>query len=188
MIWSSPACFSQRCTHLCTKQSTKTAYHLLTNGQVKRNNKTILTRLRHHVADHQRDWDLFVQPLSYVYNTQLHRSTNTTEFSLVLSPNPAGPAPFVKDSALSSDTYCPIEPQALQAQLLARIKALHAQVNIRLASAQSRCKWDLDKNIKRTSAFAPKRLVFIKQPPLATSAVRDADKGATTMYNKFMPK
>lgn len=39
-------------THFCT-----TAYHPQTNDQTERFNKTILSRLKHYVAEHQTDWD-----------------------------------------------------------------------------------------------------------------------------------
>lgn len=110
--------FATLCTHLGTKQLTTTAYHPQTNGQVERYNKTIVTRLRHYVAKNQRDWDIFVQPLTYAYRSQVHRSTNTTPFSLVLSGQPLGPASFENNSAFSSDTYYPTEPQALRAHCL----------------------------------------------------------------------
>ena len=42
-----------------------TAYHPQTNRQVERLNKTIAARLRHYTEEHQRDWDVYVQPLTY---------------------------------------------------------------------------------------------------------------------------
>lgn len=67
-----------------------TAYCPQTNGQVKRNNKTIVARLKRFVADLQRDSNIFVQPCTCVYNTQVHRSTNTFPYRLVLSHIPLG--------------------------------------------------------------------------------------------------
>lgn len=50
-----------------------------------------------HVAEHKRNWDINVLPLKYAYNIQGHRSTNLTQFSLVLSRHPPG----------SDDIRCP---------------------------------------------------------------------------------
>lgn len=77
-----------------------TANHTQASAQVERFNETIVTRLRYYVATHQRDCDLFVQPLTYVYDTQVYRSTNTTPFSLVLTRHPPGPTTFDNPSVL----------------------------------------------------------------------------------------
>lgn len=63
---------------------TTTVYHLQTNEQAKTFTKTIVVRLRHYVAEHMRDWDIYVQPLTYVYKTKAHSSRDLTPFSLVL--------------------------------------------------------------------------------------------------------
>ena len=65
-----------------------TTYHPQTNGQVERFNRTILSALRHYVAEHPRDWDLFSDALTYAYNTQAHASTMLAPFELVLSRPP----------------------------------------------------------------------------------------------------
>ncbi|CAN8070204.1 unnamed protein product [Agarophyton chilense] len=67
-----------------------TAYHPQTNGQVERFNHTLVSRLRHYTEEHQTGWDELVQPLTYSYNLQVHRSTQTTPFDLVLSRHPPG--------------------------------------------------------------------------------------------------
>ena len=63
-------------------------YHPQTNGQAERFNRTIVAAIRNYVSDSQRDWDEWLGPLTYAYNTQVHRSTGTTPFDLVLSRHP----------------------------------------------------------------------------------------------------
>lgn len=46
--------------NLGPKHQTMTAYHPQANGQAKQINRTIITGLLHYVAEHQRDWDLYV--------------------------------------------------------------------------------------------------------------------------------
>ena len=64
------------------------AYHPQTNGQVERWNRTIASMLRNYVKEHQDDWDVYVGPLTYAYNSQVHRTTRTKPFELVLSRPP----------------------------------------------------------------------------------------------------
>lgn len=74
-------------TFLGVKDLTTTAYHPQANGQAERYNKIIVPRLRHHVAEHQRNWDLFVQPLTYAYNTQVPHPTGMTSLVLYFHTN-----------------------------------------------------------------------------------------------------
>ena len=78
------------CALLGVRHYLTTAYHLQPNGQTERFNRTLVQRLRHYAEEHQRDWDDYVQPLTFAYNTQVHRSTETTPFDLVLTPPPSG--------------------------------------------------------------------------------------------------
>lgn len=70
------------CTMLGVKHLTTAAYHYHTNGQAERFTCTIVTRQRSFVAGNQKDWNKYVQPSAYVYDMQMHKSTNTN--SLVL--------------------------------------------------------------------------------------------------------
>ena len=63
-------------------------YHPQTNGQVERYNRTIIAMLRNYVNEQQDDLDRYATALTYAYNNQVHRSTGTTPFSLVLSTPP----------------------------------------------------------------------------------------------------
>ena len=64
------------------------AYHPQTNGQVERYNRTIASMLRNYVSEHQDDWDAYVGPPTYAYNSHVHRTKRTTPFELVLSRPP----------------------------------------------------------------------------------------------------
>ena len=66
-----------------------TTYHPQTNGQVERFNRTILASLRHYVAEHPKDWDLFSDALTYAYYKQAHESTSVAPFDLVVPRPPA---------------------------------------------------------------------------------------------------
>lgn len=93
--------FCSICRYLSVKLLTTTAYHLHGNVRTERDNMTIIARLQHYVAENHADWNEYVQPLTYVYNTQVRRSTKFTPFYVVLSRKTAGPvmlmAPSLRD-------------------------------------------------------------------------------------------
>jgi len=61
-----------------------TAYHLQTNGQLERYNRTMATQLRHYVADDPSQWDELLPVITMAYNSQQHRSTRIAPFQLVI--------------------------------------------------------------------------------------------------------
>ena len=81
--------FRETCRMLGVKNLYTTTYDPQINGQVERFNRTILASLRHYVADHPKDWDLFSDALTYAYKTQAHESTSVAPSELVLSRPPA---------------------------------------------------------------------------------------------------
>lgn len=69
--------FPYICAVLGMRRIYITAYHPQSKGQAESYNKSLADRLRHYVSDHQPDWDLYVQPLTYSYSTRLHKTTGT---------------------------------------------------------------------------------------------------------------
>ncbi len=60
-------------THVCQILGVKNVFtatcHPRTNGQNERLNRTILASLRHYVADHRKEWDLYAETVALAYNT-----------------------------------------------------------------------------------------------------------------------
>ena len=116
-------------------------YHPQTNGQTERFNKTIMERLRHFAADYQTDWDLYIQPLTYAYNMQVHRSTGTTPFDLILSRHP--PSIAIRDVPQDSeDVPDRTDTVAFKRYLLRRVRKVLARASARNTAAQQRYKDD----------------------------------------------
>lgn len=44
----------------------------------------LVVRLQHYVAEHQGDWDVFVQLLTYAYHTNLYRFMGTAPLILMI--------------------------------------------------------------------------------------------------------
>lgn len=57
--------FKSLCAFLEKKQLTTAGSHLQKSGQVERLNKTIIAQLRHCLAEHQQDQDIYVVLLTY---------------------------------------------------------------------------------------------------------------------------
>lgn len=88
---------------LSTQLMTTVAYPPSTNGQAKRNIKTVIDRLRHPVSERQKDWDDYIQTLTDAYNAQGYNFTCITPFRPALGREPFGSAstvpPTVADNA-----------------------------------------------------------------------------------------
>lgn len=57
-----------------------------------------MDRVVNYTAQHQADWDNQIRPLTYAYNTQVHRSSRTTPFNQALMRQPPHVTPDLKDS------------------------------------------------------------------------------------------
>lgn len=84
--------FTELCGYLGVKKLETTEYDLQTNVQTERYNKNIVNRILQYVDENKMDWDTYMKPLTYTYNTQVHISTNVTTPSLVLSRKPPRPS------------------------------------------------------------------------------------------------
>ena len=145
-----------------------TEYHPQTNGQAERYNRTLLAALRNFVSDSQRDWDEWLGPVTYAYNTQVHRSTGTTPFDLVLSRPPS--QPLVDPGLLE---HRPVEyvgdrrirvSQAKQA-FLERLDHLVSKARRNLERTQARYKRNADARIRqRLGDLTPGDYVYREIP------------------------
>lgn len=77
--------FAALCISLDTELVETTKHHPQCREQVEQYICTLVTRFRNYIDKHQQDWDFLLQPLTYAYNTHVHRTIGMTEFSLTLS-------------------------------------------------------------------------------------------------------
>ena len=145
-----------------------TEYHPQTNGQAERFNRTIVAAIRNYVSDSQRDWDEWLGPLTYAYNTQVHRSTGTTPFDLVLSRHP--PPLLVEQDMLdhrpnerARDRRARLS-QAKQ-EFLNRLGKLMTKARSSLAKTQQRYKRNFDARVRaRMMDIEPGSYVYREIP------------------------
>ena len=65
------------CKQLGIDQAKTTVYHPQTNGQVKRFNHTLVSKV---VSKNQRDWDSYLPKVLFVYQATIHESTRFIPF------------------------------------------------------------------------------------------------------------
>ena len=59
------------------------AFHLQTNGQTERFNKTLVDMLSMYTEKHQKDWDVYLPYVLHAYRTSIHSSTHETLYFLM---------------------------------------------------------------------------------------------------------
>ena len=69
------------------KRTTTSPYHPQTNAQVEVCNKTVAQYLRTQVENITLDWELYMAPMAFAYNTSFHRTIKTTPFKLTFGHN-----------------------------------------------------------------------------------------------------
>ena len=135
--------FQAVCSLLGLSNIFTSTYHPQTNGQVERYNRTILAMLRNYVNEHQDDWDRYATALTYAYKNQVHRSTVTTPFYLVLS------RPLPEFSLHHSIRSCARPTQEQRNDYVRRFDDSIQHVYTKLLATQAQYKRDFDKRIRR---------------------------------------
>ncbi|CDF40922.1 unnamed protein product [Chondrus crispus] len=168
--------FDAVCALLGVRHYLTTAYHPQTNGQTERFNRTLVQRLRHYVAEHQRDWDEYIQPLTFAYNTQVHRSTETTPFDLVLTRPPSGLAlPGTVPQDAVSNTEDPRTPVQYKRATLRKLRDALERTRVKLTAAQRRYKADFDKKVRFRPVIEKGDRVYVDRPPRPLTSTERGD-------------
>ena len=166
--------FEAICLTLKVKHVATTAYHPQTNGQTERYNQTLATRLRIFTYSNNKDWDRLIQPFTYAYNTQVHRTTGETPFSHVLTRPPPN---VVAPPANTMPTSEPLTPEEAKLKVMERTKALVTQAAKTTEERKKKYKAYHDKRLRSQLNLNPGDEVFLNTPPTLgqTPAERMAD-------------
>lgn len=65
--------------------------------------KTLISRIQLYIADNKATWDIFVQPVPYAYNSQVHHSTAKMLSFEVLTRHLSRPTTIDRPTALLPD-------------------------------------------------------------------------------------
>ena len=171
-----------------------TAYHPQSNGQTERFNRTLVERLWDYVNEHQRDWDDYVQPLTFEYNMQVHRSTETTPFDLVLTRPPSGlilPGTVPQDAG--SHREDPLTPVQYKRARLRKLRDALDPARMKLTASKRRYKDYFDKKVRFYPVVGPGDFVYFDRPsrPFTSVERRTRAQGTTgtdDLSVKLLPK
>ena len=134
-------------------------------------------RLRHYVSEHQDNWDQFVQPLTYAYNSQVHASTGVTPFSLTLSRQP--PFPIVdrpSTAAPTLDDNITPSSRTMRVRLLKRPATMFDKADSRSARARAAYKRYADRSATHVPIFEKDDFVLIRRPPTEAKTTQERDE------------
>lgn len=142
--------FEALCMLLRVNYLMTTTYHFQIDGQAEHYNQTILSRSRsrHYLAENQRDWDLFVQPLTYAHISQVHNTPGMAPYSFVLSREPPKPSTFITWKALPYYAKSETLPKALRYRFLNRLSGILHNANKRMKAAQKHYKRHHDVQVR----------------------------------------
>ena len=74
-------------TLMKVKKTTTSPYHPQTNAQVEVCNKTVAQYLKTQVESNTLDWELYMVPMVFEYNTSFHITIKTMPFKLTFGQN-----------------------------------------------------------------------------------------------------
>jgi hypothetical protein len=86
--------------------SNSTAFHLQTDGQTERTNRTLEEMLRPYVSPSQDGWDLKLPCAEFAVNNATTAATGFSPFYLNYGRHPRGPATGVMDTNPGSQRIC----------------------------------------------------------------------------------
>lgn len=147
----------------------------------------MVTRLRQYVEDHQKNWDFFLQPLKYVYHTQVRRSTNEFPYSLVSSHHQPGPMLLSPVTIEPEANINEISLQVMRKLLQQRIIALRAKSGLHMRKSQARYKADNNNRVCASPIYISGGYIFVDNSPGPTNETT-ADAVESQAYNKLQPR
>lgn len=120
------------------KHAFSAIYHPATNGQPERFNATFCAQLAKYYDQNNDDWDSYLQPVIYAYNSGIHATTGYTPYELAFGRKQKSPFdPTVKDFTLT-------QPDKFYKQLqrTRQIALEQAQENIRHQQKLTKRRYD----------------------------------------------
>lgn len=134
--------FKNTCKFWKIKKLRTTAYHPQTNGGLERSHAVVKDYLRMFVNHDQNDWDEWVGPAVFTYNTSENAATKYTPFKLLFGWNPRIPGSLAREPEVvyNYTNYL--------ADLKNKLQNAHAVAKQNLVDAKTASKAHYDKRTK----------------------------------------
>lgn len=100
--------WSQLCSHFNITKAMSSSYHLQTDGQTERVNRTLEQVLRTYIQADERELEGLLPALELAYNTTPHSTTELSPIEVVIGGNPVTPADLDIIGALSPTLTPPV--------------------------------------------------------------------------------
>ncbi|CDJ62559.1 hypothetical protein ENH_00020650 [Eimeria necatrix] len=84
--------WQQLCHHFNIKRAMSSSYHLQSDGQTERVNRTLEQMLRTYIQSDEREWERLLPALDFAHNTTSHSSTELSPFDVMIGENPLAAA------------------------------------------------------------------------------------------------
>lgn len=157
-------CFTRMLACLGEKKLTNTAYYFQNEKLAERYNPRLVPAPGLYVMVSQRDWDQYVQLLTYVKKTRTHRSRTTWPYLLTLSRHPSGPTTIYSPSFSSADAYKSTGAQVLRIQLLETFGTMKNKFSATIQKPKLHNKRHFDLNRRRFPESQPGQHVYAGKP------------------------
>lgn len=134
---------------------------------------------------------LIRSPLSYAYNVQINRSTETMPFSLVLSRQPPGPTTVDLANLIPNDMTDPSQTQSFPVDFSPSWTSLVRKMDEKLESAHDTTSASSDKTLRRMLQVRPAQQVFVDRKPMGvaeSACIVESVRMASAPTTKLLPK
>ena len=133
------------CRILQIRKSRTTPYHLQCDGLVERFNRTLLSMLATSAKDNPLNWEQYIRPVCFAYNTSIHTSTGFTPFYLMYGREARLPVDL--EFGVTSPSPDDLSPVAYSRQMQIILSYAYRKVRAALGDVQRRQKMLYDHNI-----------------------------------------
>ena len=133
------------CRILQIRKSRTTLYHPQCDSLVERFNQTLLSMLATSTKDKPLNWEQYIRPVCFAYNTSIHTSTGFTPFYLMYGREAHLPVDL--EFGVTSPSPDDLSPVAYSRQMQIILSYAYRKVCAALGDVQRRQKMLYDRNI-----------------------------------------
>ncbi len=130
------------CELLEISKTRTTPYHPSSNGQVERNNRTLLQMVRCFLQNNQRNWDLYLQQLAGAMRASVSRQTGFSANMLMLGREVMQPMDLILRSPSLAQSSDPADYVKSLCESLQRVQEFTRE-NLRVAQERQKRDYDL---------------------------------------------